>query len=314
MHIACPLPDDVQQDLSGDFDITVAVNPTPTPGELREALLGRQVLFTSVNTALSADLIAALPESVRAIATYSVGYDHIDLGAARARGIAVFNTPDVLTPSVAEAAIFLMLGAARRATESISLVRSGTWSGWTPRQLNGFELWRKAIGILGMGRIGRAIAARARAFEMSVHYCNRSRLPPELEQGATFHPEPEQMLSAIDVLMLASPSTPETRGFLNETRLRRLRPGGIVVNIGRGDLVVDDALIAALTRRQIYAAGLDVFDHEPQIDRRYFDLPNVFMLPHIGSATVEARRRMGAALREGLAAWRNGARPENRLV
>jgi glyoxylate reductase len=314
MFIACPLPDDVRQDLADEFDVTGAAPAFPSDAEVLEALEGRQVLLAAVHTKVNAAFIAQLPESVKAVATYSVGHDHIDLDAARQHGLAVFNTPDVLTPSVAENALFLMLGAARRGHESIALVRSGKWPGWSPRQLNGQELWRKAIGIYGMGRIGRAIASRARGFEMTIHYSNRHRLPADLEQGAVFHADPDEMLGAVDVLMLVAPSTPETRNFLNESRVRLLRPNAIVVNIGRGDLVVDDALIGALGRGDIQAAGLDVFNNEPRLDPRYFDLPNVFMLPHIGSSTVEARRRMGMALREGIIAWRQGEQPVNRLV
>jgi glyoxylate reductase len=314
MFIACPLPDTVRDDLASEFDVTGAAPTFPSDAEVLEALPGKQVLFAAVHTKMSAAFIAALPQSIKAVATYSVGHDHVDLEAARARGLAVFYTPDVLTPSVAENAMFLMLGAARRGNESIALVRSGKWPGWSPRQLNGQELWRKTLGVFGMGRIGRAIAQRARGFEMAIHYSNRSRLPPELEQGATFHSDPEQMLRVADVVMLASPSTPETRAFLDERRTQLLKPNAIVVNIGRGDLVVDDALIGALARGDIQAAGLDVFNNEPRLDPRYFELPNVFMLPHIGSSTVEARLRMGVAIREGIVAWRNGRQPANRLA
>jgi glyoxylate reductase len=314
MFIACPLPDDVRQDLATEFEITGAASAYPSDAEVLEALRDKQVLLAAVHTKVNAAFVSALPPSVRAIATYSVGYDHVDLEAARAHGLAVFYTPDVLTPSVAENAMFLMLGAARRATESIALVRGGQWPGWSPRQLNGQELWRKKIGIFGMGRIGRAIAARARGFEMTIHYSNRNRLPVDLEEGAVFHSDPEQMLKVVDVLVLASPSTPETRGFLNESRARLLKSNAIVINIGRGDLVVDDALIGALSRGDIQAAGLDVFNNEPRLDARYLDLRNVFMLPHIGSSTVEARLRMGMALREGITAWRNGKHATNRLA
>ena len=314
MYIACALPDQVQDDLAEAFDITATDVPTPSDSLVLEALHGKQVLLTAVNTKLTPQFIAALPDSVQAIATYSVGHEHIHLDAARERGLAVFNTPDVLTPSVVETAMLLMLGASRRGTESITLVRSRAWPGWSPRQLNGQEIWRKSLGIFGMGRIGRAIASLARAFEMTIHYSNRNRLSPELEQGAVFHADVADMLRVIDVLMIASPSTSSTKLFLNAERIRLLKPNAVVVNIGRGDLVVDDALIGALSRHEIFAAGLDVFNNEPNIDSRYFDLPNVFMLPHIGSSTVEARRRMGLALRDGITAWRNGEKPPNRLV
>ena len=314
VYISTPMPDFVREDLSTAFDVTAVSDSAPTEAELLGALRGNQVLLCGVKPKLTANVIEHLPDSVKAIATYSVGHEHIDLDAARARGLTVFNTPDVLTPAVAENAFFLMLGAGRRATESIALIRSRQWTGWTPRQLNGHEVYNKTIGIFGMGRIGRAIASRARAFDMTIHYSNRSRLAPDLEQGAIFHANPDDMLPNIDVLMLAAPSTPETQGFLNAARIKLLPSSAVVVNIGRGNLVVDDALIGALSRQDIFAAGLDVFNNEPNLDARYYDLPNVFMLPHIGSSTVETRRAMGIALRDGLLAWRNGERPFNQLV
>lgn len=315
MLCICSLPDEVQQELAREFDFTVKVfDGAPTALDLAPHLQGKQVLLTAITAPLSAETIAALPPSVRAIATYSVGYEHLDIAAARARNIAIFNTPDVLTQSVAENAMFLILGAARRATESIALIRSGHWQGWTARQLNGVELADKRLGILGMGRIGRAVADRARGFGMLVHYHNRNRLPEAQERGAVFHADPEEMLGQIDFLLLACPSNAETRGFLNSERIARLKQSAIVINIARGDLVVDEALIAALAGGRLFAAGLDVFNHEPKFDPRYLELPNAFVLPHIGSSTLEARRRMGDAIAQGLREWRNGRRPSNLLV
>ena len=315
MLVVCRLPDEILREFSGVFDLSFhPIDGIPVREELYSALRGKEIILTSVNAKFPADLIGSMPESVKAIATYSVGLDHLDIQAARSRGVAVFNTPNVLTQSVADAALFLLLGAARRATESIALIRGRDWDGWTARQLNGLELAHKSLGILGMGRIGQAIAERARGFGMSIHYHNRSRLRADLEHAATFHARAEDMLSQIDVLMLAAPSTAETRGFLNTARLRDLRRGAIVVNIARGELVDDDALIAALQSGHVFAAGLDVFNNEPRIDERYLDLRNVFMLPHIGSSTVEARQRMGAVLLQGLIEWRAGRAAANRVV
>jgi lactate dehydrogenase-like 2-hydroxyacid dehydrogenase len=257
--------------------------------------------------------IAALPESVRVLATYSVGTDHIDLAAARARGIAVFNTPGVLADSVAENAIFLMLGAARRGTEAIDLIRQRAWHGWHPAQLVGRQLSGRTLGILGMGDIGRRIALRARALGMTILYCNRSPLDPELAQGAGFRPTVEALVRDIDVLVLACPATEQTRGIVNAELLGQARPGLIVVNIARGDLVVDRALIDALQTGQVYAAGLDVFAGEPAIHPEYFDLKNVFMVPHIGSATLEARLGMGRILIDAIHGWQRGELVPNRV-
>jgi lactate dehydrogenase-like 2-hydroxyacid dehydrogenase len=306
------LPDPVKDDMRTAFDAEF-FDVLPAD-QLLPRLANRQVLLVSFGTNWPRATIASLPASLKAIATYSVGYEHIDTAAAKARGLPVFNTPDVLTDAVAEIGMFLMLGAARRATESIDLIRSRAWTGWTATQLIGVELLGKKLGVFGMGRIGRGIAARARAFGMSIHYCNRRRLPPELEAGAICHAEFGDMAGEIDFLMIAAHSSAETKHFLNAERLRRLKPGAIVANIARGELIDDDALIAALTNGQIRAAGLDVFNGEPKIDARYYDLPNVFMLPHIGSSTIETRRRMAKALIDGIATYRAGGKPANRVA
>jgi glyoxylate reductase len=314
--VTCALPDPVNDALRAAFETSFA-NFERKPGSaaaIGKAAFSMDALVLSVNVAADAALIAALSPSVRALATYSVGYEHIDLAAARQRGLAVFNTPGVLTDAVAETGLLLMLGAARRATESIDLVRGGRWGGWTAVQLVGVELAGKTLGILGMGRIGQAIAQRARAFGMTIHYCNRKRLPAGDESGATFHAKPETLLAASDVFLLASPSTDETRGFLNAQRVAQLKPGAIVVNIARGNLIDDGALIAGLQSGRVRAAGLDVFNGEPNFDPRYRDLPNVFMLPHIGSSTIETRIRMGRALIDGILTWSRGETPVNRLV
>jgi glyoxylate reductase len=256
--------------------------------------------------------IAALPASVRALATYSVGYDHIDLAAARARGLAVFNTPGVLADSVADAALLLMLGAARRATESIALIRGRAWPGWHTDQLLGQELAGKQLGILGMGEIGRRVARRARAFGMNIAYSNRR--PSAEADDARFVSDPGALVEMSDMLVLAWPSTTDTRRFIDADRLAAAKSTLVLVNIGRGDLVDDEALIAALAAGRIYAAGLDVFDGEPNVNPRYFELPNVFMLPHIGSSTLEARLAMGEILVAALLAWEAGVRSPNRLV
>ncbi|MBY0400387.1 D-glycerate dehydrogenase, partial [Myxococcota bacterium] len=223
-------------------------------------------------------------------------------------------TPGVLADSVAENALFLMLGAARRGTEATALLRERRWHGWQPGQLVGRQLSGRTLGILGMGDIGRLIAARARAFDMPILYCNRKPLPPELALGAEYRATPAELARDVDVLVLACPATDETRGIVDAALLAQARPGLIVVNIARGDLVVDRALIDALQSGQVYAAGLDVFAGEPAVHPDYFDLPNVFMVPHIGSATHEARMGMGRILIEAIEGWRRGEKIGNRIV
>ncbi|MCK8786639.1 D-glycerate dehydrogenase [Roseomonas sp. NAR14] len=250
-------------------------------------------LLVAAGCRMDAATLGALPASVRCIATFSVGTDHIDLAAAKARGIVVANTPDVLSVATAEIGMLLILMAARRGGEAERLVRAGQWHGWTPTQLMGVTLEGKRLGILGMGRIGRALARMARGFGMEIHYRNRSRLDPALEEGAIYHDSDESLLRAAQVLSLHIPGGAATRHWLNAERIALLPKGAIVVNTGRGTTVDDAALIAALRSGHLFAAGLDVYDGEPKVNPGYLALENVALLPHLGSATVETRDAMG---------------------
>ena len=248
-----------------------------------------------------APLIAALPASVRVIATFSVGVEHIDLEAAAARGIAVCSTPGVLTHATAEVSLLLLLMAARRAGEGERIIRAGRWTGLAPTFLLGRGVSGKRLGIFGMGRIGQALAHMARGLDMEIHYHNRSRLTPELEAGAIYHADDASFLEAIDFLSLNAPGGEGTKHWLNAGRIARLRPGAVVVNTGRGSVVDDEALIAALRSRHVAAAGLDVFNNEPALHPDYLTLENMVLLPHIGSATIEARNAMGFMALDGIA-------------
>jgi lactate dehydrogenase-like 2-hydroxyacid dehydrogenase len=295
----------------------VSVNPddrTLTPDELQQAAKGADALLITAFDRLDAGAVAQFPAGLRIMATYSVGIEHIDLDAVSQRGIAVLSTPDVLSNSVAEMAILLMLGAARRAHEGSGLIYGRHWAGWTPTQLVGIEVTGSRIGIVGMGRIGRTIARRARGFDMIVHYHNRSRLEPALEEGACYHDTVEGLLAASDVLVLAAPSTPATKSLLNSERLTLVPKDAIVVNIARGDLIDDEALIAALKSGRVAAAGLDVFNNEPRLHEGYLSLPNVFLQPHQGSSTLTARLKMGRILLDGIDAVVAGRPAPNRLV
>ncbi len=295
----------------------VWVNPDDrvlTPDELMAVAGKADVLVVTAFDRFDDRVIAALPSTLKILATHSVGLEHIDLDAAKARGLPVLATPDVLSDSVAEMAILLMLGAARRVHEGNHLLYSGQWKGWTPTQLVGIEVTGKRMGIVGMGRIGRTIARRARGFDMTVHYHNRSQLPADQEAGATFHGSLPGLLAVSDVLVLAAPSTPATRGMINTAAIAAMPESAIVVNIARGDLVNDDALIAALASGRMAAAGLDVFNGEPRLDERYKSLPNVFLQPHQGSSTLTARLAMAQILLDGIAAQVAGNRPVNRVV
>jgi lactate dehydrogenase-like 2-hydroxyacid dehydrogenase len=264
-----------------------------TQSELLANAHAADALFVSPADKLDACFFESLPGSVKVIASFSAGYDHIDLGAAAKRGVPVANTPDVLTDATADIAMLLLLGASRRASEGQDLVRSGRWRSEKSKDLLGWDLGGKTLGILGMGRIGRAVAHRARAFGLKIHYSNRQQLLPEIEDGAVFHPSADELLCVSNFLSLHVPSTPQTRHFLCRRRIELLPAGAIVVNTARGNLIKDADLIDGLKTGRIAAAGLDVFDGEPKVHPGYLDLPNVFLLPHIGSATIETRTAMG---------------------
>jgi lactate dehydrogenase-like 2-hydroxyacid dehydrogenase len=264
-----------------------------TQTELLAAADGADALFVSPANKLDAFFFTHLPKSVKVIATFSVGYDHVDLHAMIANGVPVANTPGVLNDATADIAMLLLLGASRRAYEAQNLVRSGQWATSKPADLLGWQLGGSILGIFGMGRIGQAVAQRARAFGMTVHYYNRRALPPEEAQGAVFHETAESLLKVSRFLSIHAPSTAETRHFLRAETIAMLPEGAIVVNTARGSLVNDDDLIAALRTGRIAAAGLDVFEGEPNVNHGYLDLPNTFLLPHIGSATFETRTAMG---------------------
>ncbi len=288
------LPPAVEARLARDYD--AKFNPDDRAYDTEELVAlsrDREALLVCATDKFPSNVIERLPEGVRAIATFSVGYEHIDLTAAKARNIFVTNTPGVLNAATADLTMTVMLGAARRAAEGEAMIREGRWEAWSPTGMLGTDISGKRLGIYGMGGIGRAVAARARGFDMEVHYHNRNRLPPELENGAEFHESPESLLRASQVLSLHAPLTPETRRFLTRERIELLPDGAIVVNTARGDLVVDEDLVAALESGKLTAAGLDVYPGEPDIHPGYRRLRNTFLLPHMGTSTVETRDAMG---------------------
>jgi lactate dehydrogenase-like 2-hydroxyacid dehydrogenase len=283
--------------------------------ELISLAQGADVIIPCHTEKLSAEVIARLPASIKAIVCFSVGTDHVDLASAKARNIIVTNTPDVLADATAEIAMLLMLGAARRASEGERLIRAGKWNTWSPAFMVGRQLTGKRLGIVGMGRVGQVTAQRARGFEMTILYSNRSRLAPELEKGATYYETVEAMLPHCDFLALHCPATPETHHLLNAKRIALLPDGAIVVNTARGSVVDDDALVSALRSGKLAAAGLDVFNGEPDnIHAGYRELENTFLLPHIGSATFETRDAMGFRALDNLDAIASGRKPHDRVA
>ncbi len=309
------LPEAVEARLARDYD--ARFNPEDRVYD-SEALLAAaedvDAILPCHSEHFPAEVIERLPERVKAICNFSVGVDHVDLAAAAARGIIVTNTPDVLSDATAEIAILLMLGAARRASEGERLVRARAWKDWSPSFMVGIQSTGKRLGIVGMGRVGQVVAKRARGFEMEVHYHNRRRLPPEAEAGAVYHESLEELLAISPFLSLNCPATPENHGLLNAERIAHLPDGAVVVNTSRGALIDEGALIAALRSGKLAAAGLDVYLNEPDIDPAFRELDNVFLLPHIGSATRETRDAMGFRALDNLDAIFAGRAPGDRVA
>lgn len=307
--------DDVETALRKRYDLRVNEGDSIlTTREILSFAKGVEVLFCTATETINRDVLCQLSPELRYVATLSVGHDHIDLSAANDLGIEVIHTPDVLSDACAEIAMMLILNACRRGYEADRMVRSGTWTGWSPTQLLGVGLKGKRLAIFGMGRIGREIAIRAAIFGMQIHYHNRRQLPSEQEASAIYHSQLEEAMSLADVFVIAAPGSPQLNGIINASRIARMPRGAVLVNISRGELVDDDALITALSSGHLFAAGLDVFANEPDVDQRYSKLDNVFLSPHIGSATCETRDAMGWLLINGLDALYQGHTPENLLT
>ncbi len=260
------------------------------------------------------EVVGQLGDRLKIIANHSVGVDHCNLEALAERGIVVTNTPDVLSDATAEIAILLMLGAARHAVEGDAVVRNQQWNSWSPSFMVGHQVTGKRIGIVGMGRVGQVVARRAAGFDMQVHYHNRNRLDPGLERGAVFHENLDALLEVSDVLSLHCPATPQTRKLMNQKTFSMLPDNAIFVNCARGALVDEDALLDAIESRKLAAAGLDCFEVEPGGNQKFSAHQNIFMLPHIGSATSETRDAMGYRALDNLDAFFRGEEPRDRLV
>ncbi len=274
------------------------------------------VLVPTVTDRIDAKLLAHAGSRLRLIANYGTGVDNIDVDAAYKRGITVTNTPGVLTEDTADMTMALILAVSRRLVEGERLVRSGKWTGWSPTSMLGHRLWGKRLGILGMGRIGTAVARRARGFGLAIHYHNRRRVHEDLEAEleATYWESLDQMLARIDILSVNCPHTPATYHLLSARRLKLLRPHAILVNTSRGEVVDEMALTRMLRNRELAGAGLDVFEHEPAINPKLRELPNVVLLPHMGSATIEGRIDMGEKVIINIKTFVDGHRPPDRVL
>ena len=299
------------------FDVALKREDRPlTRSELAEALRSCDVLVPTVTDRLDGGLIEGAAERLKLIANFGAGTDHIDLDSARAKGLIVTNTPGVLTDDTADLCMALILSVPRRLGEGEKRLRAGQWTGWAPTGFRGHSLTGKKLGIYGMGRIGRAVAVRARACGLSIHYHNRSRLPEaaEKELEARFWPDLDSMLGEIDILSINAPHSAETHHTIDARRLSLMKPHSYVVNAARGGIVDEDALIDALAGGRISGAGLDVYSGEPAVDPRLHGLGNVVLLPHMGSATFEGRVAMGERVIANIAAWADGRMPPDRLA
>ena len=311
------LADEIMARMEQLFDVTLNRDDTPYSREqLCDAVQHCDVLVPTVTDEIDAALIDAAGDRLKLIANFGAGVNHIDLKACRRRGIIVTNTPGVLTEDTADLTMALIVSVPRRLAEGEKLVRSGQWKGWSPGGMLGHRIGGKALGIIGMGRIGQAVARRARAFGLSIHYHNRNRLPKvvEAELGAQWHPNLDEMLADIDILTLHTPRNAESENLLSADRIALLRSHVYVINTSRGGIVDEEALIDALESGRLAGAGLDVWRHEPEIDPRLLALPNVVMTPHMGSATYEGRMASGEKVITNIRVWADGHRPPDQVL
>ncbi len=311
------LPEAVETRMAELFDVDLNLTDTPfSRKQLEQAAAEADVLVPTVTDDIDDKLLAKAGPKLKLIANFGAGVDHIDLHAARAGGMIVTNTPGVLTDDTADMAMALMLAVPRRLSEGERLVRTGTWAGWAPTTLLGHRISGKRLGIIGMGRIGQAVAQRARAFGMSIHYHNRERLPKDIEAKveATYWPALEAMLSRVDIVSINCPHTPETHHLLNKQRLKLLQRHAYVINTSRGEIIDEKALADALEHGTIAGAGLDVYEREPKVTPRLLDLDNVTLAPHIGSATIEGRRAMGEKVIMNIKIWSDGHVPPDKVI
>jgi glyoxylate reductase len=311
------LPDAVETRLKELFDVTLRDDDTPMSKQaLAEAVKSADVLVPTVTDTIDAALLAQAGPQFKLIANYGAGVDHIDVATARQRGILVSNTPGVLTDDTADMTLALLLAVTRRVPEGLDVMQSGKWQGWAPTALLGGRVSGRRLGILGMGRIGQAVAQRARAFGMQIHYHNRKRLRREIEEGleATYWESLDQMVARMDVISVNCPHTPSTFHLLNARRLKLMKPSAGIVNTSRGEVIDENALTRMLQAGDLAGAGLDVYEHGAEINPRLQGLPNVVLLPHMGSATLEGRLEMGEKVIINIKTFADGHRPPDQVV
>jgi len=311
------LPDVIETRMMELFDCRLNVDDVPmTQGQLVEAARQAAVLVPTVTDRIDAAILSQAGPQLKLIASFGTGVDHIDLKSARQRGVTVTNTPGVLTEDTADMTMAMMLALPRRLSEGERLVRSGAWSGWGPTSMLGHRIWGKRLGIIGMGRIGQAVARRAKGFGLAVHYHNRRRVHPDIEAEleATYWESLDQMLSRMDIVSIHCPHTPATYHLLSARRLQLLHEHTYIVNTSRGEVIDENALARMLSAGEIAGAALDVFEHEPAINPKLLKLENVLLLPHMGSATIEGRIAMGEKVIINIKTFADGHTPPDRVI
>ena len=311
------LPEVVETRLKELFDVTLCDDDVPmSRDEIVEAMKGADVLVPTITDRIDARMIAQAGDKLKLIASYGAGVDHVDVQTARQRGILVTNTPGVVTDDTADMTLALILAVTRRIPEGLALMQSGDWKGWAPTAMMGGRISGRRLGILGMGRIGQAVARRAQAFGMQVHYHNRKRLRTEVETelAATWWESLDQMVARVDVLSINCPHTPSTFHLMNARRLKLMKPSAVIVNTSRGEVIDENALTRMLRADEIAGAGLDVFERGKEINPRLRELKNVVLLPHMGSATVEGRVEQGEKVIINIKTFADGHRPPDLVV
>lgn len=323
------LPDIIETRLMELYDCNLNLDDSPmTRQALIEAMRNSDILIPTVSDKIDGSLIrealqidpkAPKPNNthrLKMLASFGTGYDHIDIKAAIEAGLKITNTPDVLTEDTADMTMALILAVPRRVVEGEKLARSGTWKGWSPTTMLGHRIWGKRLGIIGMGRIGQAVARRALGFGLSVHYHNRNRIDLGIEKSlnATYWTSLDQMIAHMDIISVNCPNTPATYGLINARRLKLMKPNAYIVNTSRGEVIEEVALIQALSSGNLAGAGLDVFEHEPEINPKLVKLDNVVLLPHMGSATIEGRIQMGEKVINNIKAFLDGHEPPDSVT
>ncbi|MEM1343660.1 MAG: D-glycerate dehydrogenase [Pseudomonadota bacterium] len=311
------LPEAVERRMAELFELHVNAEDTPMDAPaLAQALAEADVLVPTVTDRIDQALLAQAGPQLKLIANYGAGFDHIDVATARARGILVSNTPGVLTEDTADMTMALILAVPRRLPEGVDMMQKGAWAGWSPTAITGHRIWGKRLGILGMGRIGQAVARRARAFGLQIHYHNRRRLHADIEASleATYWQSLDQMLARMDIVSVNCPHTPATYHLLSARRLALMKRTAYIVNTARGEVIDENALTRMLVKGELAGAGLDVFEQEPAVNPRLLGLPNVVLLPHMGSATEEGRLEMGEKVILNVKTFADGHRPPDQVL